>query len=57
LQVVVIENWRARSYVVLGRLARRMDLLFLLVPTSCQVVEKQFCIDLKRQKARIYSPW
>jgi hypothetical protein len=22
----------------------------------CQVVEKQFCIDLKRQKARIYSP-
>jgi hypothetical protein len=23
----------------------------------CQVVEKQFCVDLKRQKARIYSPW
>jgi hypothetical protein len=24
---------------------------------TCQVVEKQFCVDLKRQKARIYSPW
>jgi len=23
----------------------------------CQVVKKQFCVDLKRQKARIYSPW
>jgi hypothetical protein len=23
----------------------------------CQVVEKQFCVDLKRQKALIYSPW
>jgi hypothetical protein len=24
---------------------------------NCQVEEKQFCVDLKRQKARIYSPW
>jgi hypothetical protein len=23
----------------------------------CQVVEKRFCVDLRRQKARIYSPW
>jgi hypothetical protein len=45
------------SGIAIEKSVECMVVVLWVVKDRYQVVEKQFCVDLKRQKARIYSPW